>query len=421
MKKKLRKIFQVIIAVVIAISSITVFPITNVKAADIPSFIVKVSSNEVKKGDIIHVELWVEDAEDIISFVGNVNLDPNVYTVDRESVKYGELYMLSDKMGGMPQIVSNNDQSYSILLDFMGPVKTSGMVFSFDVTVNENASGTGAIYFEYIGGERGKSDGDRQDVPASDIIVSTRDTDGNVIENGIIPVVIELESITLDKAEPFTMARGSKDKLSVIATPEAALNGKSIKWSSSNEKIVSVDESGNITAIGVGTATVMAKVEDCSASVDITVAVPTEDIALDGIAFKKEITPLEEGKTAQLEIVFDPENTTVDRNVIWETSEPSVATVEDGMLEALKVGTTIISAKVEDKKISYKLTVIKRKENSDSNEDASGNQKQEEDGQADYQSENDVAKTGDGNNVFGVLLILIVSLTMIIVRVFKGK
>lgn len=340
MKKKLRKTLVMMFAMVMLISGTLFWPGVDTKAADTLSFIVKVSSDKIKNGDTIHVELWVEGATDLISFVGNVNLDPNVYTVDQSSLQFGELYNLSSQIGGMPQIVSNDDQSYSVMLDFMGPVETTGMVFSFDAMVNEDASESGAIVFEYIGSERGTADSDRHEVPNTDIITLTTDMEGNVIEEGSIPVINESESIPLKK-----------------------------------------------------------------------------------IAFREKITPLEVGQTVQLEIVFDPENTTVDRNIIWNSSDSSIASIKDGVVHALKVGTTMINAKVGDKEASYELTVTEPQSMlnpSNPSGVTSGDQDSESDEQEKNQANGGQVETGDTSNIYIILVLLVTSLSVIVLKLRKS-
>ena len=260
MKKKLSRIAAMLLAVVMVITGIAVMPSADVKAADKPEFTVKVSSTEVKPGDTVHVEFWIEGAADVIQIVGNVNLNSDVYTIDQTSLKLGDLYMQALIAGGMPQVLYNEDQSYSFIIDFMGPVNTSGKVFEFDAKVNENATGTGNIAFEYIGGERGTSDLDRHDVPIEDVECKTVDPEGNVIEGGNIPVIIELEGLAIDQ-DDFTMARGASDTLTVTATPEAALAGKTVTWSSTDDSVVKVDQEGNIEAVGVLKLWVLAQLQ----------------------------------------------------------------------------------------------------------------------------------------------------------------
>ena len=67
---------------------------------------------------------------------------------------------------------------------------------------------------------------------------------------------------------------GASEYLYVSATPEGSAYGK-IKWSSSNETVAAVDQSGRVTYKAVGTATVTAKSEtDLIATCEVTVSEP---------------------------------------------------------------------------------------------------------------------------------------------------
>ena len=73
-----------------------------------------------------------------------------------------------------------------------------------------------------------------------------------VTDSGII------NKITLNKEE-VTLEKGSKDSLSVSFRPTNTTMDKTIHWSSSNDKIVTVDQNGNIHAVGAGNATIAAE------------------------------------------------------------------------------------------------------------------------------------------------------------------
>lgn len=68
---------------------------------------------------------------------------------------------------------------------------------------------------------------------------------------------ITLKSISLNKNE-VSLTTGQKEKLVVSYQPETATD-KNVKWTSSDDSVVSVDESGNITANKVGTAVITAE------------------------------------------------------------------------------------------------------------------------------------------------------------------
>lgn len=71
---------------------------------------------------------------------------------------------------------------------------------------------------------------------------------------------IAVEKISLSETNK-TMEVGDKATLNVTITPSNAAN-KNIKWTSSDEKVVSVSEKGVVTAIKEGTATITAESED---------------------------------------------------------------------------------------------------------------------------------------------------------------
>ncbi|NFM30659.1 Ig domain-containing protein [Clostridium botulinum] len=88
---------------------------------------------------------------------------------------------------------------------------------------------------------------------------------------------IKAESISLDKIS-MDLLEGSSDKLNAKVLPEDATN-KKVVWSSSDEKIATVDKDGKVTAIKEGQATITAKVEgtDLTATCKINVTKKVEE------------------------------------------------------------------------------------------------------------------------------------------------
>ena len=73
----------------------------------------------------------------------------------------------------------------------------------------------------------------------------------------IVPKQIEVEKITIE-TEISELSLGEKRTLSVSILPDNAEN-KTIMWESSDDSVLTVDEKGNIIAVGGGTATITAK------------------------------------------------------------------------------------------------------------------------------------------------------------------
>ena len=74
---------------------------------------------------------------------------------------------------------------------------------------------------------------------------------------------------------------------------------------------------------------------------------PSEIIHVESVSLDAEALELEVGKTKEVFATVLPENAT-NKELIWSSSDESVATVENGLITALKEGKTVISAKSKD-------------------------------------------------------------------------
>ena len=84
----------------------------------------------------------------------------------------------------------------------------------------------------------------------------------------------------------------------------------------------------------------------------------TKSVALKSISLNKKAMTLNVSKTATLKVTFNPTNTTVRKKVTWKSSNTSIATVTSaGKVTAKKPGTATITATVNGKKATCKVTV----------------------------------------------------------------
>lgn len=72
-------------------------------------------------------------------------------------------------------------------------------------------------------------------------------------------VKIPLISISLD-LEALNLTEGATGSLAVILNPTDTTDDKKVIWTSSDKKIATVDDYGNVTAVSAGTATIMARI-----------------------------------------------------------------------------------------------------------------------------------------------------------------
>lgn len=81
-----------------------------------------------------------------------------------------------------------------------------------------------------------------------------------------------------------------------------------------------------------------------------------DTVKVESIAFEAASIELEEGETARLEVNVSPSNADTQK-LVWTSSDPTVATVANGSVTALKKGTTTITAEDGDKTASCKVIV----------------------------------------------------------------
>ena len=177
------------------------------------------------------------------------------------------------------------------------------------------------------------------------------------------------ESAMVEKGESITLpvVYGTDDAPAV--TPETAATGESaetdeklakaaskltVEWTSSDESVATVDETGTVTAVAAGEANVTASVKDAdiAASTHIKVVVtPT------GVAAPESIDLVTNGEnTKDLDAKLVPADAT-DVKLAYESSDESVATVDEtGKVTAVANGectiTTYVTAKTEDAEAS---------------------------------------------------------------------
>ena len=195
------------------------------------------------------------------------------------------------------------------------------------------------------------------------------------------------ESAMVEKGESITLpvVYGTDDAPAV--TPETAATGESaetdekvakaaekltIEWTSSDESVATVDETGTVTAVAAGEADVTASVKDANiaASTHIKVVVtPTDVVAPESIDL---VTNGENTKSLDAKLI--PADAT-DVKLAYESSDESIATVDEtGKVTAVANGectiTTYVIAKTEDTDASEPSAVAVEAADSEETDDS---------------------------------------------------
>lgn len=131
---------------------------------------------------------------------------------------------------------------------------------------------------------------------------------------------------------------GNKVTLNAIIVPDNADN-KNVKWESNKTEIATVSDDGLVSGISIGIAIITVTTNDGSktANCNVTVVNPVTSVNLNN----RNIT-LAVDKTVQLEATVKPDN--ANQGISWKSSAPTVASVTDGLVTALKTGIATISA-----------------------------------------------------------------------------
>lgn len=162
---------------------------------------------------------------------------------------------------------------------------------------------------------------------------------------------VEVSSVSLNTAT-IEMVEGETFSLVATVLPkDAEYDG--VIWASSNASVASVN-SGTVTAIKEGTATITASAGGKSST--CTVKVSTKVVSVTSITLDKTSLSMKVGETETITATVNPDNAT-DKNVTWTSSDESVAKVADGKVTAVKSGKATITAKCEDKTAECAVTV----------------------------------------------------------------
>ena len=168
--------------------------------------------------------------------------------------------------------------------------------------------------------------------------------------------VIPVTSVSLNKTS-LALTEQETFQLSATVSPDNATD-KTVTWSTANAAIATVSENGLVTAVAEGSATITAKAGDKTATCAVTVS--KKVIPVTSVTLNKTSLTLTEQETFQLSATVSPDDAT-DKTVTWSSSNTAIATVsQDGLVSAIAVGSTTITATAGEKKATCTVTVSRK-------------------------------------------------------------
>lgn len=170
------------------------------------------------------------------------------------------------------------------------------------------------------------------------VITATANDSGNTAKC-VVTVSRKTEKVIIEQTE-ITIENGESFSLTATVLPADATY-KTLSWTTSDIDVAAVDESGTVTAKGAGTAVITATTDEGGNKAVCTVTVTQKPKS---ITLSEQSVTLTEGETAELTASFLP-LTTTEKELIWETSDEKIATVKDGVITAVSLGRTTVTAR----------------------------------------------------------------------------
>ncbi len=182
---------------------------------------------------------------------------------------------------------------------------------------------------------------------------------------------IPVTGVTVSKPT-LSLSEGETATISYAVEPSDA-SVKDVTFSSSDTSVATVDESGRVTAVSPGTATITVTTKDGGFKATVTVTVTAKDTPpepptpgdseVTGITLDKTSITLKVGGTETITATVLPEDAK-DKSLYWKIDKTSVAIVDDdGKVSAMGVGSaTITVTSKSNPKVSAKcdVTVISK-------------------------------------------------------------
>lgn len=177
--------------------------------------------------------------------------------------------------------------------------------------------------------------------------ITVTTTDGNKTATCTVtvtapPAPIDVQSISMKSAT--TIGIGASETLTVTYNPADANTNKALTWSSSNTSFATVDANGTVTGVAAGTATITATTANGKTA---TCSVTVQALAVTGVSLNKTSASLQIGESETLTATVTPADAT-NKNITWESSNPAVATVNNGQVKAIAEGSATITVKTVD-------------------------------------------------------------------------
>lgn len=311
-----------------------------------------VSKLDLKTGEYYYIKttLTPKDATD----TGLVweSSDTKVATIDDDGKVVAKnagsaIIMVRTEAGGVAYCQVNVTQPVaSLMLNFSEKTIFKNTKFTLEVSITPSTATNLAVTWKSSNAKIATvtKNGEVAGLTGGTAIITCTTLDGGFVATCVVTVREPVTKVTLNY-ETYNLGIGKTFMLTATVSTDTATN-QSVVWSSSNDAIATVNQKGKVTGKKAGYVTITAMALDGSeveASCEVRVVTP-----VDSVTINDNYVTLFVGDTSSLTATIRPKNATY-KTAVWTSSDPSVAIVDDdGVVTALKAGTTTITASTQD-------------------------------------------------------------------------
>ena len=160
------------------------------------------------------------------------------------------------------------------------------------------------------------------------------------------PTTVAVTGVSLNK-QTLNLVEGDSETLTATVAPSNATN-KAVSWKSSDASVASVDNSGKVTAVKAGSATITVTTTDGSKTATCSVTVTAKTIEVNDVGLDKSEMEMVAGDSYQFTVTLKPDNAS-DKTLSWSSSDENVATVDNsGKVTAISEGKVTITVKTSN-------------------------------------------------------------------------
>jgi uncharacterized protein YjdB len=193
------------------------------------------------------------------------------------------------------------------------------------------------------------------------VITVTSSDNGRFYANCVVTVknpTVAVTGISLDKTSLTLSVNGSEDVTHTV-TPLDATN-TNVTWSSNRTSVATVDNTGRVTGVAAGTATVTVTTDDGLFSASCVVTVQEAAVSVTGVSLDRTALTVYVNDVENLTHTVIP-STAVNTNVAWSSNATSVATVDNaGRVTGIAPGTASVTVTTDDGHFSASCVVTVR-------------------------------------------------------------